>query len=76
MLNHVFLTNIIAYCQQNRYVRFAIYTDLFTLSKGMSNVYLKITIEKNWRPQNVNFLSLKKSSPAQFLGNSRSRRYY
>ena len=27
-LSHVFLTNIIAYSQQNRYVRFAIYTDL------------------------------------------------
>ena len=25
-LNHVFDANIIAYCQQNRYVRFAIYT--------------------------------------------------
>ena len=31
MLDHVFHTNIIAYCQQNRYVRLAIYTDLFTL---------------------------------------------
>ena len=27
MLNNVFLTNIIAYCQQNRDVWFAIYTD-------------------------------------------------
>ena len=31
-LDHVFHTNIIAYCQQNRYVRLAICTDLFTLS--------------------------------------------
>ena len=30
-LNHAFLTNIIAYCQQNRCARFAIYTDWFTL---------------------------------------------
>ena len=27
----LFHTNIIAYCQQNRYVQFAIYTDLFAL---------------------------------------------
>ena len=32
MLNHVFHTYIIAYCQQNRYVGYAIYTDLFTLN--------------------------------------------
>ena len=25
------------------------------LSKGMSNIYLKITIEKNWPSQNVDF---------------------
>ena len=25
----------------------------------MSNVYLKVTIEKNWHSQNFNFLSLK-----------------
>ena len=31
MLDQVFHANIIAYCQQNRYVWFAIYTDLFTL---------------------------------------------
>ena len=28
MLDHVFHANIIAYCQQNRYVRLGIYTDL------------------------------------------------
>ena len=26
------------------------------LSKGMSNIYLKVTIEKNWRYQNLDFL--------------------
>ena len=31
--DHVFYTNIIAYCQQNRYVQAAIYIDLFILSK-------------------------------------------
>ena len=30
-LGHVFHTNIIAYCQQNRYVQLAVYIDLFTL---------------------------------------------
>ena len=34
----VFRTNIIAYCQQNRYVRLAIYTDLFTLIGRFENV--------------------------------------
>ena len=29
------------------------------LSKGMSNIHLKVTIEKNWRSQNFDFLSLK-----------------
>ena len=36
------------------------------LSKGMSNIYLKITIvEKNWRSQNFDFLGLKYLSPGQ-----------
>ena len=30
-MDQVFHTNITAYCQQNRYVRLAIYTELFTL---------------------------------------------
>ena len=30
-LSHVFHTDINAYCQQNCYVQFAIYTDLLTL---------------------------------------------
>ena len=46
------------------------------LSKGMSNIYLKVTIEKNWRSQNFDFLSLKNLSPGQFLGSSNSRRYH
>ena len=27
------------------------------LSKGMSNIYLKVAIEKNWRTQSLDFLS-------------------
>ena len=38
------------------------------ISTGMSNIYLKVALETNWRPQNFNFLSLKKSTPGQFLG--------
>ena len=36
------------------------------LSKGMPNIYLKTTIEKNWRSQTFDFLSLKNLSPGQF----------
>ena len=32
----------------------------------MSNIYLKVTIEKNWRSQNFDFLSLKNLSSVQF----------
>ena len=28
------------------------------ISKGMSNIYLKVTIEKNWYSQSFNILSL------------------
>ena len=38
------------------------------VSKGMSNIYFKATIAKNLRSQNFDFLSLKNSSPGQFLG--------
>ena len=39
------------------------------LRKGMSNIYLKITIEeKNWRSQNFDFLGLRDLSPGQFYG--------
>ena len=34
-----------------------------SISKGMSNIYLKVTIEKNWRSQSFDFLSLKNLSP-------------
>ena len=37
-------------------------------SKGMSNIYFKVIIEKNWRSQNFDFLSLKDLSPNQFWG--------
>ena len=37
------------------------------LSKGMSTIYLKVTIEeKNWGSQNFDFLVLKNFSPGQF----------
>ena len=44
------------------------------LNKGMSNIYLNVTIEKNWRSQNFDFLSLKNLSSGQFLGSSNSGR--
>ena len=46
------------------------------ISKRMSNIYLKVTIEKNWHSENFDFLSLKSSSPVQFLRSSNSRRYH
>ena len=46
------------------------------LSKGMSNVYLKVTIEKNCYSQNFDFLNLKNLSPGQFFGSSNSCRYH
>ena len=45
------------------------------LSKGMSNIYLKVTIEKKLHTQNFNFLSLKSSSQGQILESSNLRRY-
>ena len=38
------------------------------MSKGTSSINLEVTIEKNWGPQNFDFLSLKNSSPGQFSG--------
>ena len=46
------------------------------ISKGMSNICLKVTVEKSWRSQNFNFLSLKILSPEQFLESFNSCRYY
>ena len=38
------------------------------LSKGMSNIYLKVIIEKGLGSQNFDFLSLKNLSPGQNWG--------
>ena len=39
------------------------------LSKGISSIYLKVTIEeKNWRSENLDFLDLKNLSTCQFWG--------
>ena len=38
------------------------------LIKGMSIIYLKLTIEKNLRSQSFDFLSWKNLSPGYFLG--------
>ena len=40
------------------------------ISKGMSNIYLELVIEKNRFSQNFDFLSLKNLSPNQFLERS------
>ena len=37
-----------------------------SLTKGVSNIYLKVTIEKNWRSQNFDFLILKICQPVSF----------
>ena len=50
-LDHLFHINIIAYCQQNRYVRLAIYTDLFTLTFSRS-----FRITKKYPPSSLPFL--------------------
>ena len=34
----------------------------------MSNIYLTVTIEKSWSPQNFDFVSLNDLSPCQFWG--------
>ena len=46
------------------------------LSEGMPNIYLKVTIGKNWRSENFDFLNLENLSPGQFLGSSNSTRYH
>ena len=43
-------------------------------SNGMLNICKKDAIEKNWRSQNFDFLSLKDLSPGQFLW--RSHKYH
>ena len=44
------------------------------VSKGMLKIHLNVAIEKNWRSQNFDFLSLKNLSPGQFLESCYSRR--
>ena len=39
---------------------------IIMLSKGISNIYLKVTIEKAWHIQNFDFLGLKNLWPCQF----------
>ena len=46
------------------------------LSKGMPNIYLKVTTEKNWPSQNFDFVSLKNLFPGQCFGSPNSRRYH
>ena len=38
------------------------------LGKGMWNIYLEVTNEKDWRSQNFDFPSLKNLSSCQFWG--------
>ena len=42
----------------------------------MSNIYLKVTIEKSWHSQTFEFPVLQNSSPDQFFGSWNSRRYH
>ena len=46
------------------------------ISKGMSNTYLKVNIDKNWRPKKFIFPSLKQLSESQFLVSHNSGRFY
>ena len=46
------------------------------LSKEMSNVSLKVTIQKKWRTQNFDFQSIKGLSPVQFFESCNLRRYH
>ena len=58
----MFHTNIIAYCQQNRYVRLAIYTDLFTL------IFIINALEMTHKPKspvNWNVLELNLNNPLE-----------
>ena len=50
--------------------------DKLISKERMSNIYLKVTIGKNRRSQNFNFLSLKNLPPSQFMWSSNSRRYH
>ena len=45
------------------------------ISKEMSNIYLNVTIKKNWRSRNFDFLSLKNLSPGE-LELAKEKRIY
>ena len=69
MLDHVFHNNIIAYSQQNWYVRLAIYTDLFTLkcyefNKAQSPISLPNSSFNNSLSAILPPLTIKTPSPA------------
>ena len=42
----------------------------------MSNISLKVTLEKNWHSQNFDFLSLRNLPLGQSLGQPNSHRYH
>ena len=46
------------------------------ISKGVSHIYIKVTIEKRRRSQNFDVLNLIFFSSGQFLGSSNSHRYH
>ena len=48
---------------------FQIYTCVLLINffYGMPNIFLKVTVEKKWRTQNFDFLSLKGSSPGHWI---------
>ena len=45
------------------------------IGKEMSNIYLNVTIKKNWRSRNFDFLSLKNLSPGE-LELAKEKRIY
>ena len=45
------------------------------INKGMSNIYLNVTIEKNRPSQNLDFLSSNNLSLGQFLESPNSHRF-
>ena len=46
------------------------------LRKWMTNIYLKVTIEKDWLSQNFDFLSLKNLSLGKLLKSFSTSRYH
>ena len=41
---------------------------IWLISKGMSDIHLKVTIEKSWFSQNFNFVNLKNYPQVSFWG--------